>query len=72
MGRRGARRGRLLVAVEAMSGRRYPAGTELRLVGTGAAVDGWVGCEWVPLRWWEFTELDEAESAGRDGGAAAR
>lgn len=64
MGRSERRTGRLLAAVRAMSGRCYPAGTVVLLFGTGASVDGWVGSEWVPLRWWEFTELDEAESEG--------
>ena len=58
MRRREERVGRLLVAVTAMSGRSYPAGTVVRLVGTGASVDAWAGSEWVPLRWWEFTEVD--------------
>jgi hypothetical protein len=48
--------GRLLVAVRGLSGTTYPAGTTVRLVGRGCAVDGWVGGEWVPLRWWEFAE----------------
>jgi hypothetical protein len=58
---RGDRAGRLLVSVQAMSGRTYPAGTVVRLVGTGSGVDAWAGSEWVPLRWWEFTELAEGE-----------
>lgn len=57
------RTGRLLVDVQAMSGRSYRSGTVVRLVGTGSGVDGWAGSEWIPLRWWEFTEGD-VEPAG--------
>lgn len=54
--------GRLLVSVQAISGRWYPSGTVVHLTGTGSGVDAWMGSEWVPLRWWEFTELDESEA----------
>jgi hypothetical protein len=57
MRRRAGRSGRLLVEVQAMSGRSYPSGTVVRLVGTGSGVDAWAGSEWIPLRWWEFAEL---------------
>ena len=65
MRRQGRRIGRLLVSVRAMSGRTYPAGTVVELVGSGASVDAWAGAEWVPLRWWEFAEcgIGEAVSA---------
>ncbi|MBA3421840.1 MAG: hypothetical protein H0U12_08115 [Thermoleophilaceae bacterium] len=60
MPRRGSsterRRGKLLVAVRGLSGHSYPAGTIVSLTGRGAAVDAWVGGEWVPLQWWEFAE----------------
>ena len=56
MRRRGKRLGRLLVAVRALSGKTYPAGTVVQLVGSGAAVDAWAGGGLVPLRWWEFAE----------------
>jgi len=48
--------GKLLVEVRGLSGRSYPAGTMVSLTGRGAAVDAWVGDEWVPLQWWEFAE----------------
>ena len=66
MRRRAKRLGRLLVSVRAMSGRTYPAGTVVELVGSGAAIDAWAGGEWVPLRWWEFAECGAGEPvAGR-------
>jgi len=68
MSRRGKRLGRLLVTVRAMSGRTYAAGTPVELVGTGSAVDGWVGGEWVPLRWWEFTETSDPEPVATEPG----
>ena len=55
------RSGRLLVAVTSLSGRTHPAGTTVRIVGTGGAVDAWAGGEWIPLRWWEFAEREDAE-----------
>jgi hypothetical protein len=61
MPRRGKRLGRLLVAVRSMSGRTYEAGTVVELVGSGAGVDARIGSEWVPLRWWEFTECDPGD-----------
>jgi hypothetical protein len=66
MARRGRRVGRLLVSVRAMSGRSYPAGTVVELVGSGSAVDAWAGGEWVPLRWWEFAECGVEEPATRE------
>ena len=65
--RRGKRLGRLLVSVRAMSGRSFPAGTIVQLVGNGAAVDAWVDGEWVPLRWWEFAESGAGELVPREG-----
>ena len=64
MRRRGRRTGRLLAAVRALSGRTYPAGTVVELQGRGARVDGRVGGEWVPLRWWEFAEGSPGEPVG--------
>ena len=61
MPRRGKRLGRLLVTVRAMSGRTFLAGMVVELVGSGAAVDAWADGEWVPLRWWEFTEVGLGE-----------
>ena len=63
---RGERLGRLLVSVRAMSGRTLPAGTVVKLVGSGAAVDAWAGGEWVPLRWWEFAECGAGEPVGAE------
>jgi hypothetical protein len=68
MGRRERRSGRLLVDVPALSGRSYPAGTVVQLVGTGSGVDAWAGSEWIPLRWWEFAELG-SPTAREDRGA---
>ena len=70
MRRRGERLGRLLVGVRAMSGRVYPAGTVVRLVGSGCAVDAWADGEWMPLRWWEFAECGAGELVA-DGESAA-
>jgi hypothetical protein len=64
--------GRLLVAVQGLSGRTYPAGTTVHLVGRGPAVDGWAGDEWVPLRWWEFAEACAVEAPDREPGPGAR
>lgn len=47
---------RLLVAVKGLSGRTYPAGTEVFTSGQGAAVDAFVEGDWLALRWWEFAE----------------
>jgi hypothetical protein len=58
--------GRLLVAVRGLSGRTYPAGTTVRLVGRGPAVDAWAGGEWVPLRWWEFAEASATDTPERE------
>ena len=66
MPRRGKRLGRLLVTVRAMSGRTFLAGMVVELVGSGAAVDAWVGGEWVPLRWWEFAECGAGEPVGAE------
>ena len=63
--RRGRRTGRLLATVRALSGRTYPAGTVVELHGRGPRVDGRVGGEWVPLRWWEFAEGAPGEPLGR-------
>ena len=61
MRRREGRTGRLLVDVRAASGHSYRSGTVVELVRTGSGVDAWAGSEWIPLRWWEFTELDDSD-----------
>jgi hypothetical protein len=53
---------RLLVDVCGLSGRRYPAGTVVAVAGGGAAVDGFVGGDWLALSWWEFAELPGGET----------
>jgi hypothetical protein len=58
------RAGRLLVDVHSVSGRCYPSGTVVQLAGTASGVDGWAGSEWIPLRWWEFTECDGHPEGG--------
>jgi hypothetical protein len=47
----------LLVAVKGLSGTIYPAGTEVFTSGRGAAVDAFIGGDWLALRWWEFAEM---------------
>lgn len=44
------------MAVRGLSGELYPEGTEVEVVGSGWAVDGFVGGDWLPLTWWEFAE----------------
>jgi hypothetical protein len=53
---RSARAIRLLVEVRGLSGRIYPAGTELFTSGHGPSVDAFIAGDWVPLQWWEFAE----------------
>jgi hypothetical protein len=48
----------LLVPVMGVSGQTYPIGTEVSVSGRGAAVDGFVSGDWLPLSWWEFAETD--------------
>lgn len=43
------RLGRLTTAAKGLSGRTYPAGTEVVLGGRGSAVDGYVAGDRVPL-----------------------
>lgn len=50
------RMGTLLVAVAGLSGTTYPAGTPVLIRGRGADVDAFVGGDWLPLAWWEFTQ----------------
>ncbi|CAM5302281.1 hypothetical protein [Streptomyces aurantiogriseus] len=50
------RLGTLLVPVSGLSGTTYPPGTTVSISGRGAAVDGFVDGDWLPLAWWEFTE----------------
>jgi hypothetical protein len=47
---------RLLVTVKGLSGALYPAGTQVFTSGTGAAIDAFVGGDWLALQWWEFAE----------------
>jgi hypothetical protein len=48
----------LLVPVMGVSGQTYQVGTEVSVSGSGAAVDGFVCGDWLPLRWWEFAEIE--------------
>lgn len=53
------RKGNLLVPVAGLSGVTYPAGTEVVITGRGAAVDAFVGGDWLPLAWWEVSQFSE-------------
>ena len=53
-GARGERYG--CVDVRGLSGRAYPAGTEVFTSGQGSSVDAFIAGDWLPLRWWEFAE----------------
>lgn len=57
--------GSLLVPVAGLSGVTYPAGTTVVIRGQGASVDAFVGGDWLPLAWWEFTPLPEDAPASR-------
>jgi hypothetical protein len=46
----------LLVAVRGLSGTLYPSGTHVFTTGRGSVVDGFIAGDWIPLRWWEFSE----------------
>lgn len=50
---------RLLVPVRGVSGQVYPPGTEIWVPGGGrrleGSVDGFLGGDWIPMRWWEFS-----------------
>ena len=65
-----SRVGSLLVAVTGLSGTTYPPGTRVVMSGRGSSVDAFVGGDWLPLAWWEFSE-GVAEQAG-EGGPADR
>jgi len=54
---------RLLVAVRGLSGHVYGPGTAVRVRGFGSSVDGFVGGDWLPLSWWEFSEGVEDPTA---------
>jgi hypothetical protein len=56
----GRRLGTLLVPVSGLSGTTYPAGTQVVVPGRGAAVDAFVGGDWLPLAWWEFAPVPSA------------
>lgn len=55
---RGFRVVTLLVPVMGVSGQTYPVGTEVSVRGRGAAVDGVVSGDWLPLSWWEFADIE--------------
>jgi hypothetical protein len=54
--RHAERTGKLLVAVRGLSGTQYPVGTVVAISGSGSSVDAFVGGDWLPLRWWEFSD----------------
>jgi hypothetical protein len=58
---------RLLVAARGLSGALYPVGTEVRVTGHGSSVDGFVGSDWIPLSWWEYSEGVEEPGPGLPG-----
>ncbi len=60
------RLGTLLVPVSGLSGTTYPTGTTVSISGRGAAVDGFVNGDWLPLAWWEFAEGRTAEGRTED------
>jgi hypothetical protein len=59
----GQRQGFLLVPVPGLSGTVYPVGTAVSVSGRGASVDAFVGGDWLPLAWWEFSDQGLEESA---------
>ena len=48
--------GTLLIQVRGLSGTAYPVGTSVVVTGRGGSVDAFVGGDWLPLQWWEFSE----------------
>ena len=56
----GQRSGVLLVPVPGLSGTVYPAGTTVHVSGRGSSVDAFVDGDWLPLAWWEFSEIGRA------------
>ena len=58
------RPGTLLVSVVGLSGTTYPPGTPVAVRGRGSAVDAFVGGDWLPLAWWEFSEGHTEDAAG--------
>ncbi len=48
--------GALLISVSGLSGTTYPPGTTVAVSGRGESVDAFVDGDWLPLRWWEFSE----------------
>lgn len=44
------------MAVRGLSGHVYAPGTVVRVRGYGSSVDGFVGADWLPLSWWEYSE----------------
>jgi hypothetical protein len=61
--------GSLLVPVTGLSGTTYPPGTTVVTSGRGSSVDAFVGGDWLPLAWWEFTEgVDEQAAEGGPAG----
>lgn len=62
--RHAERTGKLLVAVRGLSGTQYPVGTLVAVSGNGgSAVDAFVSGDWLPLRWWEFSDVTEDAGA---------
>lgn len=58
----------LLVEVGGLSGRRYPIGSEVQVRGIGSSVDGYIGGDWIPLAWWEYSEgLEEPSDPAQNG-----
>ena len=62
--RHAERTGKLLVAVRGLSGTQYPVGTVVVISGSGSSVDAFVAGDWLPLRWWEFSEDGAEDAAG--------
>lgn len=53
----------MLVAVRGLSGTQYPVGTVVAVSGSGSSVDAFVDGDWLPLRWWEFSDADVEDPA---------
>ena len=45
---------RLLVEATSLSGKTYPAGTEVRVIGDGQSFDGFIDGDWLSLSRREF------------------
>jgi len=51
------RTARLLVEVRSLSGKAYPAGTEVRVLGDGESFDGFINGDWLSLSRRDFTAV---------------